>query len=252
MKKYIILIVLSLNFIWANALPSPQETIVEGNMLYGKNQYDKAIEKYMSVLNQGYVAAELYYNLGNAYFKTEDYTQAIYYFEKSLKINPSDENASFNLKVCNTKIADKLEEVPQLFYVKWWTSLSHLMSLQSFTIIGIILFFLFFISLAIYLLSRTILLRKIFFFASIIFIFITIFTLLCAYSQYKDSSRNDYAIVFEPTLSVKSSPDEKGNDIFVIHQGLKVSLTDQIGEWSEIRLSNGSKGWVKSSTCKVI
>ena len=252
MKKFIILILLILNTLLTYSATFPQETIVEGNMLYGKNQYDKAIEKYMSVLNQGYVAPELYYNLGNAYFKTEDYTQAIYYFEQSLKLNPSDENASFNLKVCNTKIADKLEEVPQLFFKKWWTSLSHLMSLQAFTILGIVMCFLFFISLALYLLSRTILLRKVFFYASIIFVFISAVSTLFAYNQYNDVNRSDNAIVFEPTLSVKSSPDDKGNDIFVIHQGLKVNITDQIGEWSEIRLSNGSKGWVKTSTCKAI
>ncbi len=231
---------------------SPQDAIVEGNMLYGKNQFDKAIQKYLTVLNQGYEAPELYYNLGNAYFKTNDFTNAIYYFEKSIKLNPADESAQFNLKVCNTKIADKIEEVPQLFIKRWWISLSHIMSLNTLTIIVILTFFLFFLSLAIYLLSRTVVLRKLFFFVSLFMVFLTVFSLLFAYSQYKENNRTDMAVIFEPTLSVKSSPDEKGNDIFVIHQGLKVNITDQIVEWSEIRLGNGSKGWVKTTSFKTI
>ena len=235
--------------IQANAVDS---LFVKANEAYNKEYFEDAVAQYQKIIEQGYESADLYYNLGNAYFKLKDYPSAILYFEKAKKLNPSDEDIAFNLQVANLKIVDKIEPVPELFFKVWWRNFYNLFPADSWAIIGVSSFILFFILLAFYLLSKIIRIRKLAFFAGVFMLFITIFTLSLAHQKHQLIINQNQAIVFVPTLTVKSSPNPNSVDLFVIHEGAKVDIRDEVSGWVEIKIANGSVGWLPADALKKI
>jgi len=229
-----------------------QVIIDRANKAYSDGSYANSIDLYKEVLKNGYESAELYYNIGNAYYKLNDYSSAILYYERGNRLDPGNEDINFNLKIVNNKIADKIEPLPELFYKRWYDALVSLFSLDTWAKIVVILFLLSIFMASIYFISRILILRKISFWLSIILFFSFLFTMLTAFQSYSRLKNQHEAIVFSPTITVKSSPDEKSIDLFVIHEGTKVSIIDQIGNWYEIRIANGSVGWLQSSTIEKI
>lgn len=228
------------------------QIIDEANDAYSNGNYADAIELYEKVIEKGYESAELYYNLGNSYFKINDLPSAILYYEKSLKLDPADEDAKFNLKIANSMIPDKIEEVPVMFYERWWKNIYELFGANLWTRISVFLFIIVLIMFSVYFAGNSYFLKKTFFWLGIIFIVFTIFSFSFSYQKYKTSINTREAIVFDPTITVKSSPDESSVDLFVIHEGTKVSIMEHIGDWYEIRIANGSVGWLPSSAVKPI
>lgn len=117
---------------------------------------------------------------------------------------------------------------------------------------GIGSFSLLFVMAALFLLSRSVSGRKLFFTAGVVILLINITSGIIAFQTYNESRLQNTAIVFTPTLPVKSSPDESSIDLFVIHEGLKVTIIDRLGDWCEVRIMNGSKGWVKAANLKPV
>ena len=226
--------------------------IEEANKEYSQGLYDTAIELYQEIINSGYESSELYYNLGNAYFKIHDLASAILYYEKAKKLDPNDEDINFNLNIANTRIVDKIEPVPELFYVRWWNSLLYALSLDDWAKIGLTAFILTFILATIFFLSRTIILRKLSFWAGIILLIISLFTFALSNQKYNSFRQDHEAVIFTPTITVKSSPNEDSIDLFVLHEGTKVQITDHIGGWYEIKIASGDVGWLKSEDLKTI
>jgi len=235
-----------------NSMADQQADIEKANKAYMAGFYENAITIYEKIINDGLASPELYYNLGNAYFKTNNFPSAILNFERALKYNPGDEDIEYNLAVANNKIVDKIELLPDLFYIKWWKNLKNWLSPDGWAIAVITLFTLLIILTAVFLLSRSIITRKILFASGLVILLASILTGLIAWQTYTESRRQNTAIVFTPTLPVKSSPDESSIDLFVIHEGLKVRIMDKIGDWNEIKIANGSKGWVKAGDIKPI
>jgi tetratricopeptide (TPR) repeat protein len=229
-----------------------EKLVADANKAYSEAKYNNAVELYEKILAGGYESAGLYYNLGNAYFKLNDIASAILYYEKSLKIRPGDENTEFNLKVCQTKTIDKIEELPVPFYKRFWAGLRILFSVNTWGILIIIAISLALICAALYLLAGRVWIRKTTFWLGFIFLLCTALSATVAYSQYAHLKDTPEAIIFDPTVHVKSSPDINSTDIFVIHEGTKVRITDHLGEWKEIRIANGSVGWVKAAAMKEI
>jgi tetratricopeptide (TPR) repeat protein len=227
-------------------------TIQKANTAYQAGFYENAASLYEQVIEQGKVSSGVYYNLGNSYFKMDEISKAILNFERALKLDPSNEDIIYNLRVANNKIIDKIDQLPQLFYIKWWDSLKQLISPDGWAIMFTAFFFSFFLITALFLLSTSIRLRKTFLFSGLSVLIFTIISFTIAYQSYKDAAFNKEAIVFAPSLPVKSSPEESGIDLFVIHEGLKVQIIDHLTGWEEIRIANGSKGWVKSETIERI
>lgn len=217
------------------------------NELYKSGKYSDALKIYKLLFDKGLESPELYYNLGNAYFKTKDIPSAILFYEKAKKLDPSDEDIDFNLKVSNQKIIDKTESIPELFYQRWYNKFLGLFSVDGWAVELIIVLIIALLSFAIYFASRTPIIKRIGFYAGLALILVLAMSFVFAKHQYEEATIHDEAIVFAPTVTIKSSPDDKGQDLFVIHEGSKVSLIDNIGEWSEIRLLNGSVGWIKTS-----
>ncbi|MDP4281290.1 MAG: tetratricopeptide repeat protein [Bacteroidota bacterium] len=242
-----------LMFILAKGFASDQDVFIkQANKAYSEGMYAQAADLYKKVLILGYEAPELYYNLGNTYFKMNDYSSAILYFEKAHKLDPGNEDINFNLQVANSKISDKIEPLPVLFYVRWYNALVEIMPVDGWAWFGCILFIISLFTGLLYFLSRVLIIRKIGFWGAIAVLGLSLLSFLFAYQEYRTITHNPQAIVFTPTVTVKSSPDEKSVDLFVIHEGTKVQLMDNIGTWYEIRITNGSVGWVPVSVVQKI
>lgn len=235
-----------------NALADDQQDIAKANKAYMAGFYENAASLYEKVIGEGNVAPELYYNLGNAYFKAGNIPSAILNYERALKYKPGDEDILYNLRVANSKIVDKIDVLPELFYIRWWKNLKTWMSPDGWARTGITSFTLLFLITALFLLSRSARNRKIYFALGIGILLMNMISGFIAWDTYKQSVQKNTAIVFTPTLPVKSSPDESSIDLFVVHEGLKVGIIDAIGEWNEIRIANGNKGWVRSADLKPI
>lgn len=224
----------------------------KGNLAFTSKYYQQAIECYEKIISSGFESSELYYNLGSAYFRQEDYPSAILNFEKAKKLDPGDEDINHNLKVANTKTVDKIEELPEFFMVRWWKILRNFFSFNTWAIMGIVFLVIALSLFGFYLFSTFLKRRKFSFWTSIVLICLMILSFSCAQSQYSNATSTKEAIIFTPSVTAKSSPDINSTDLFVIHEGTKVRVTDNIGDWSEIKIANGSVGWVNTSVFKVI
>lgn len=219
---------------------------------YDAGLYNEAINSYNNILLNRFESAEVYYNLGNAYFKINNIPSAILYFEKAKKLKPNDEDINYNLNVANTRIVDNIENVPELFFKKWWNSFYNMFSANGWAKLTIGFFILTLVFISIYLLSNVRFIKKIFFITGSLLILITLFSFTLSFQKYYYSVEQKEAIVFEATLTVKSSPNANSVDLFVIHEGAKVFITDELDDWYEIRIANGSVGWLLKNSTKLI
>lgn len=226
---------------------SSEEIMLQGNKFYQAGQFEQAIETYQNILSQGFESAALYYNLGNAYFKAGRLGYAILSYEKGLKLAPGDEDLQYNLKIANARTADKLTGVPKLFIVQWWEVLLTSFSVTGWSIITIFIYLIFLSSIGLYLLSRKINIQKTAFMIGSISLSVLIISAFVLFSRYNHEATTNYGILLNSVYSVKVSPDERSNDAFVIHEGIKFTLEDHVNDWIKIRLVDGKIGWVQKN-----
>jgi tetratricopeptide (TPR) repeat protein len=243
MKSFIVTILLLFTFLAVFA-GDEQSLIIKANKAYAAGGYTEAVDMYKQVVAMGLESPELYYNLGNACFKMNDLAGAILWYERAKQLDPANEDIDFNLKVANNKIADKIEPLPELFYKRWYKALVALFPVDTWAWMGIVLFLTALGAGVLYLVSRVLILRKLGFWTALVVMFLALLSIIFSWSGSSISRSSAEAIVFAPTITVKSSPDEKSTDLFVIHEGSKVQLIDRIGAWYEIRIANGSVGWL--------
>lgn len=231
---------------------NPDEQIKNAGTLYSEGKFTEAAAIYEEVISNGYMSAELFYNLGNAYFKLNQIPSAILFYEKARKLNPQDEDILFNLNLANSRIIDKIEPLPEFFLKKWWHAFRDMASVDGWATLIIIFFILTLIATGFFILSNNYTLRRISLVTGFVFLLISGISLLVASQKYRADVHSQAAIVFTPTVTVKSSPNEKSVDLFVIHEGTKIFITDSVEEWSEIRIADGNKGWIRTSDFQVI
>jgi tetratricopeptide (TPR) repeat protein len=228
------------------------KTYHEANIAYQKLDYPKSIQLYEDLIKNKSESIEIYYNLGNAYFKSGDFSKAILNYERAARLNPDDEDVNFNLKIASLKVVDKIESVPEIFYKRWINNFSLMLSSDTWTWILVLFVWVLFSLAAVYLLSRTSEAKKLSFLFLILFIAITSATFLIASRSHSITNIDEKAIVMASSVYVKSSPDEKGNDLFILHEGTKVEILDKLNEWRKIRIANGSIGWMKADEMEKI
>jgi len=252
MKPMIILIVLIASWNLTLGQPVNTQLITEAENAYNQGNYQEAIDIYQGILDSGYFSPELYYNMGNASFKAGNIPNAILYFEKALKLDPGNKDIQFNLNIANSRIVDKIENVPELFYVEWWKAARNLLTPNAWAWLTVVLFTLIFVMAISFMISRSVSVRRTSFWAGIIFIILFLFGMLFSWQEYKEFHNREHAIIFTPTVTVKSSPSGNSVDLFVIHEGTKVRIIDQVEGWYEIRIANGSEGWLPASAMELI
>jgi tetratricopeptide (TPR) repeat protein len=214
------------------------------NKFYTEEKYNDAAVLYEKILAKGFVAPELNYNLGNAYYRMGDYKRAILNYERALLINPNDESTKTNLEFAQRYIQDKIEVVPTFVLLRWVQGFSNLFSANGWSYLSIICFISFLGMVVIFLFSRITFLRKLSIYFGFLFTLFTIISFYCAYKQDHKINSHTSAIVFSPSVTVKSSPNENGTDLFIIHEGLKVTVVGKSVGWKEIKLSDGKVGWL--------
>ena len=253
MKKLVFILSLLLLSSLMHAQQAEQERMIEqANQSYSAAEYEMAISQYESVINSGFESSALYFNLGNAYFKVGNIPAAILFYEKARKLDPTDENIQFNLDLANSRIIDKMDPLPQFFLKAWLKSARNIFTSDQWARTSIVCFILLLLSALFFIISVSVLTRKISFWAGIIFLTFMSVSLIFSLSSYHEYSRKSTAIIFTPTVTVKSSPNENSVDLFVIHEGTKVYITDLVEGWSEVRLGNGNVGWVRTETYRSI
>lgn len=254
--KALLRLLLVLSFMLAQSakiLASPQqEAIKNANTEYSNGYYDHALELYQSVLDQGFTSADLYYNIGNTFFKLNRIPEAVLNYERALKLAPNDENIRFNLDLAQKRTIDKIESIPDLFYERWFRSLLNFSTADGWGILSIIFFASAFLLAVIFLLSSRRGVRVFAFYLSATLVVFALSTFAMAYLQHHFRTSNPEGIVFDPSVTVKSSPADGSIDLFVIHEGTKVKIKDQIGDWYEVRIASGSQGWIKAAAIEKI
>ena len=229
-----------------------EEKLNQANELYEKGEYSEASKAYKSLLADGYFSADVHYNLGNSYYQLNQIAPAILHYEKALKLNPSHEDAAFNLILANEKTIDKIEAIPELFIYRWWKSIYNLFGMDTWAKWVVVFFFIALMGLLIYWIGSKLSLRKIGFYTFLTAFVLALFSWLMADRQKSKLNRIDYAIIMEPTVNINSSPSAGSSKLFVLHEGTKVKVEEVDEDWMNVSLPNGNKGWVKMEKLEVI
>ena len=212
-------------------------TKAEGDSAYMKNDYASAIQIYEALLNRG-EAADIYYNLGNSYYKAGDIAKAILNYERALLLQPGNGDIRANLEIARSKTTK---------------SLINSMSVDSWAVCGVVCFILLIVSLYLFIFSKQIVLKKAGFISGIVFLAVTILANVFANQQKDELTNRNSAIVINPSVTVRSTPSESGTSLFILHEGHKVGVKDgSMKDWKEIRLEDGKVGWVPASAIEII
>lgn len=251
MKKCILGIVVQLISLLGFAA-TEEELFEKGNAFYRQGKYKEAIGVYEQIISSGKIAAELYFNLGNAYFKSGANAAAILNYERALRLAPQDGDIRFNLHMANLKTIDKINPLPEFFLSRWWNALVLEYSADTWAKITIgISCILVFVIIG-FLTSSVYILKKMLIVVAGIFVFLFVGSFFVSVAAWEKQSKDTSAILYQNSAYVKSSPDEKSTDLFILHEGIKVEIIDQVGDWKRIRLADGNEGWIKGSELKTI
>lgn len=229
--------------------------VQEADSAYINGDYKSAIAIYEGVVDRGGASADIYYNLGNCYYKNKQVGLSILNYERALKIDPSDKDIRFNLELARSKAVDKLSSVSEIFLVTWFNWLKNCLSVDAWARLAICCFVLFLMAIVYMICGRNAgtLLRKLTVIVLIVTFAGTVLGNVFAKLQNDTLQSRNMAIIMEASVTVKSTPNESGTDLFVLHEGRKVTITDDsMKQWVEIQLEDGNIGWIPRSVLEVI
>ena len=221
-----------------------QLLFTKANTAYTSDSITKAIALYDSILASERESSELYYNLGNCYYKNKDWANAIWHYEKSLQLT-NNEQVKENLALTKLKIIDRIEALPQLFYKKWWKITQELLSTKHWQYLAILSIFLalIFVTLNKLLNKNT---KKYYIF----FLTISLLLLLISSSSYQNKIEKEEGVIFSSAVMVNSAPTSRSTELFTLHSGTKLEITNRIGDWIHIKIANGDSGWILQNSVK--
>ncbi len=226
--------------------------MAEAALAYEQGNYEEAAQKYEMLVDAFKGAPDLYYGLGNAYYKQQNYAKAILNYERCLLRDPSNADARANLEMAQLNWVDKIETIQPIIFVTWSNALRDLMSADTWGRLSILFFILFLTGFGLYFFVRKLLVRKTGFYGAITCILLSMICMFYTHAQSDILLAKDKAIVMAPTVTVRSTPAESGTQLLIIHEGLKVRIRQELSGWSEIELSDGNVGWMKNSELEII
>ena len=223
------------------------------NQAYAEGRWNDALSDYELISGMGLESAALYCNTGDACFKAGNVPGAILYYERALKLDPSYADARYNLELLNMGIQDRIDPVPEFVLKAWSREVCYIMDSDAWAVCFIVFMALAFALVLLFILSPSVAGRRTGFFAGIVMILLAAFSLTFSIWQKKDYMRADDAIVMRPVTSVKSSPSsEASKDLFILHEGTKVKIIDEVGSWNNIELADGRQGWIPAGDIETI
>jgi len=250
MKKIILFLSLILSFnVFAS---SKQDILLQANSLYAKGNYTDAAKLYEKVLKTEGVAPELYFNLGNAYYKSNETGRAILNYERALRLYPLYDDARVNLELAQLKVVDSNIQNNSFFIGRWIDNLIKLLNSNQWFFMSFSLFVICLICSFIFVFGPSLSIRKSSFYVGSVLLAISFVVLIFAAVRKDQLINHNEAIVMTGVISVKSSPDKSGTDLFQLHEGTKVTVRSTLGKWTEIKLANGNIGWVEQENIEQI
>lgn len=220
---------------------------------YNQNKFASAAQIYQYILKTKGESAYIYYNLGNCYYKLDQISKAILNYERALLLSPGNADIRSNLEIARSKTTDKVGVTPQFFIVTWVEAIINIMGVDAWAKASVIFFMLFIVGLSVYMFTRKVLFKKISFICSLSAFLLIIVS--CSFANIQNNkliNRTD-AIVITPSVTVKSTPNSSGTDLFIIHEGRKVIVKDNsMKDWKEIKLEDGNVGWIRTSDIEII
>lgn len=249
-----IFIIFSLTIIFAGSLFASQvdDLMRQGNNYYQQKEYGKAITSYQKLTDQGYEGVSLFYNLGNSYYREGKLGFAILNYEKALKISPDDDDVRHNLAIANAKTVDKIDMLPKFFLFQWWESLLALFTVKGWTYLAYIFYILVLITAGLYFIGKQSKVQRYSFLGGLSLLMLLILSVILLIVNLNRELNIKQGIIIKPVISVKLSPDSNSNDAFVIHEGLKVQIEDNVDNWVKIRLHDGKIGWLPEQDLRAI
>ena len=251
MKGFIPLILLTC-FTLGLAAQNNAALLDSANAAYAKNKFPEAAAYYEKVLDSGYESSEVYYNNGNAQYRNKNLPLAILNYEKARKLAPADEDIAYNLKLVNEKLVDKIEVIPTLFLKDWWSSFLQLLPEKTWSLTCLLLFWIGISGLLVYFISKSRLSKQIGFTSGILFLILSFGIFFVAQKNFDRNNSHTEGIIFSLSVNIKGSPSDQGTNLFILHEGTKVGIEQINADWTEIKLPNGNRGWLKSKDIGII
>lgn len=254
MRKIFLIIILFFNVLCLSADDKNSSTKLWSiaNDSYNNGDYKTAIEIYSKIGDEVGVSASLYYNIGNCYFKENNLAKAILYYNRAKKLDPSNEDIEHNLAVSNALTTNKIKEIPKFFLYSWLESAANILGSDGWAQLSIITLAVLLSMLIAFLLSKKSNSRKTTFTIAVIALVLTLLSSIASTYHHSLHMSQEDAIVMKNAVAVKSSPDNSGKDIFVLNEGVKVQIKEQLGKWSKITIASGDSGWLETSNIEVI
>ena len=219
---------------------------------YQKGNYQQAIRDYEEILKNG-ESAEIYFNLGNAYYRTDNITKAVLNYERARLLSPGDDDINFNLQFARSKTIDKITPQSEMFFITWYKSLVNFTSVDNWAKTGILCIVMALLLVLLYLFGPQLMLRKIGFFGGLAFFVIFLLSNLFAFQQKQALDNRTGAIIISPSVNIKKTPAKNSADQFVLHEGTRVDIIDKgMTDWRCIRVGDGREGWIETKAIEEI
>jgi len=241
---YILFLFTTLGFAQSDAL------FKKANNLYNAENYEQAIATYNQLLTTKMHSSEVYFNLANAHYKLHHLAESIYYYEKALQLNPNNEAARINLTFANNQKIDKIDTIPTTGFSKMMETFINIFHFDVWAKIAIAFSFVFVFTVIGYLYSVYTAKKRLYFSVAIISLLLSLLSLIFAFQQEKIVKNTVYAIVFAEQTQVKVDPKLSSEQAFVLHEGTKVKVLESFENWTKIKLTNGSEGWIIAKDIK--
>jgi tetratricopeptide (TPR) repeat protein len=250
MKKFVTVILLFISFLAHSQ--TPEKLFAEANTFYKEANFERSMGVYLAIEEQGLESSELYYNLGNCYYKLNKVAPAIYYYEKALKLDPLNEDAQFNLAFAKRMTIDAIEELPKSFLQKFSENVTEKLSFDTWALIAVNASFLASLLFLLYHFSSTSR-KKLFYFNTTIFaVFVMLISVFFAFDNYDTVQINRTAIIFSAKAEIKNAPTNSSDEVFELHEGTKVIILDELDNWKKIKIADGKVGWIRDDELKEI
>ena len=252
MRRILLIHIILLTGIAGLAGQTPEERFSRAGELYGSGDYSGAAAIYRQLWEEGYRSGDLLYNTGNAFFKSGDNASAILFYERAKLLAPADEDIDYNLQIARSRITDRFETVPQLFFVRWFDFLSLLASTNAWAVAAFLMFAASLLLALVFLTKARARGRLLSFWLSLASLILAILMVSLAVRNNSLVNHNRRAVITCSIVTGRSAPGETGNELFVLHSGTTVTVEQELGEYREVRLPDGNKGWIGSSCMEKI
>ena len=236
----------------AFAQASMESVFKQGNSAYNKAEYQKAISLYEQTLKMGQFSAELYYNLGNAYYKLNNIAESIYYFEKAKQLDPNDEDIIINSNFAKNMTIDAIEKLPESQIVTFQKKIYGIFNFSYWSYLTVILFWIFSGLFLVYVFIKSASLKQTFFFIALGILIFFMISFLITYSIEEKEKNTNFAILFSNQKDIWSEPNQQAELLFSLHEGTKVEVLDILENWKKIRIANGSEGWIENASLRYL